>query len=848
MNIRKIFRLASRKKGEDKAAATQPQTLPLQLQPQPQPEEASGPRKFRTYTFGTDREGKEYGVFKQDRVHTAVFGFPGTGKSTFLLSLIIQHVQDRDGFTLLDAHGDLAKKVLSYIPKDQWDKVVYIDPMTAFQYGSVVKINFLEHGDELDRSLVARSFMDSLAKIYTRFWGPRLDMILLNALYVLLDQDRAKLTDLYNIIADETARNKYLRRVRDQKVVTFWQNEYKRMPRDASSAVLTKVYRIIQEKIITPIFDCYKSSINFRKLLDDSNYVIVNLGEGRLTSDLSNFLGSLILSRIYIAGMSREDTAEASRVPHYLYIDEAHRFTSTSTKDILEALRKYKVYATIASQYLDQYPKEIAKSIPSLCDTVVCFRVGKETAQTLEEFFQPYFTWEQIVALPNYWFAASAKVKGIKEFAALKTIHLKQGASNEEDEEEVIKHSLSKHGKHLDPDAEEPLLGTGGSAASRLSYPEWFEPVSWFLLTLLFFEEREWSPAELLARLLADRGVERRENDGTFNMILAEGYVTYRESVEKWVEKAVVNGKEVLKERQSRVKHYRITRKGMQQFRDTPVGQRGGGESHIIMMRRQTDMYRRMGYFCFIDKGVESGREIPDILVYPYAEIETKGGVGKAMNAELWDTPHRFAVEVESEPKKHPERVYENWRKNKTLGLPTIFVVDNEEKQTCIKKLLEEKEVNIVPSILKEHFAGNAQVDIDPTKQDDEPSPDTDTDPSPSSSPSPISSSSSTVATQAAGQETVEVSMPSLERGESELASSVETPPVAVGSQSSESYVKILERYRDEGWGFKVKKIGGARYLYARRGEAGRRIEKSIGVIRGELREALSKVRPDLLE
>lgn len=83
--------------------------------------------------------------------------------------------------------------------------------------------------------------------------------------------------------------------------------------------------------------------------MDESKYVIVNLGEGRITSDLSNFLGSLILSRIFIAGMSREDTAEEERVPHYVYIDEAHRFTSTSTKDILEALRKYKVYATIAS-------------------------------------------------------------------------------------------------------------------------------------------------------------------------------------------------------------------------------------------------------------------------------------------------------------------------------------------------------------------------------------------------------------------------------------------------------------------------------------------------------------------
>ncbi|MBI4258301.1 MAG: type IV secretion system DNA-binding domain-containing protein [Thaumarchaeota archaeon] len=802
--LRKIAGFTSGEKVEDEHQA-------------PQPKDASSVRAFRTYTFGTDSEGKEYGVFKQDRVHTAVLGFPGTGKSTFLLSLIVQHIQDGEGFTLFDPHGDLAKKVLNYIPRDQWDKVVYIDPMTAFQYGLVVKINFLEHGGELDRSLVARSFMDSLAKIYTRFWGPRLDMILLNALYVLLDQREAKLTDLYYVIADEGARNNYLQRVRDPKVVTFWRNEYKRMPKDASSAALTKIYRIIQEKIITPIFDCYKSSIDFRRLLDKSNYVIVNLGEGRLTSDLSNFLGSLILSRIYIAGMSREDTAEEHRVPHYLYIDEAHRFTSTSTKDILEALRKYKVYATIASQYLDQYPKEIAKSIPSLCDTIVCFGVGKETAQTLEEFFQPYYTYEQIVSLPNYWFAVSAKVKGVREFAALKTVNLKHQTSIEED---VIKHSLSKYGK------EPELLQAGTEDSSSLPYPQWFEPISWYLLTLLFYEPREWSQEDLFDRLSKDRGVKNQDADSPFRMLLSEGFVSYRESLERWLEKVFEDGKEVERERQKRRKHYQITQKGMQLFRDIPVGQRGGADAHLIMIRKQADMYRRMGFFCFIDTGVEPGRKLPDILVYPYREIETEGG--RSIDARLWDTPHRFAIEVETEPEKHPERVYENWEKNRKLGLPTIVVVDCEERQVFIKELLTGRGVKIVPNILTRYFVGNAQVDIQPIKLD----------------------GSGTVihltAAQATELRSPEISSSPIGKEESEGATPIKSQPSVTGSPASEPS-EMLMRYLQEGWGLKVKKAGGRRYLYARKSEGGRRIERSVGVIEGELKEALSKVKPELL-
>ena len=382
------------------------------------------------YVLGIDESSDNYGVYKSDRIHVAIFGFPGTGKTSLLLSLILQHILRDEGFLVLDPHGDLIRKILTHIPKQRWDKVVYIDPLTAFMYGRVVQLNFLEYQGELDRGLVARTFMDSLAKIYSRFWGPRLDMILLNALYTLLESGDAKLSDLYYVIADENFRETLLAKVTDAKVRSFWREEFKRMPKDASSGVLTKIYRIVQERILVPMFDCEKSSINFRAIMDEGKIVLVNLSEGALTSDVANFLGSLILARIYLAGMSREDMTENQREPFYVYVDEAHRFTSSSLRDMLEALRKYKVYMTIASQHLEQYVKDVRESIPSLCDTLICFSAGKETVQRLEEFFKPVFTYEQIMALPRYWFAVSTIVKGRREYMVLKSVDCDVGPNN----------------------------------------------------------------------------------------------------------------------------------------------------------------------------------------------------------------------------------------------------------------------------------------------------------------------------------------------------------------------------------------------------------------------------------
>ncbi|MEM2550193.1 MAG: type IV secretion system DNA-binding domain-containing protein, partial [Nitrososphaerota archaeon] len=427
-----------------------------------------------------DENGKYRGIFKDERIHMAVVGFPGCGKSRFLLSLALQNVRDGEGLMIVDPHGDLAKIFLSHVPRHRWKDVVYIDPMTARNYGRVVKINFLECPDVKDRDVVARSFMESLEKIYAKFWGPRLDMILMNAVYALLDAGNTNLSMLYNVIADEQFRETLLEKVTDDKIKNFWRNEFKRMTKDASSAALTKIYRIVQERIVAPMFDCVRSKIDFRKAMDQRKIIVVNLSEGAITSDVANFLGSLILARVYLAGMSREDTPEEKRIPFYVYVDEAYRFVSLSIRDILQSLRKYRVYMTLASQYLGQYTKEIADSIPHLCDTIICFNVGEDTAKALEEFYRPSLTYLDLVHLPKFTFAASAMIGGSRECQVLRSVDCGWGPTNVE---ELIKFSLQNFGEEVDM-----AKYTGVPTVGSLPHPTnigFNTPLPWAVLVVL---------------------------------------------------------------------------------------------------------------------------------------------------------------------------------------------------------------------------------------------------------------------------------------------------------------------------------------------------------------------------
>ncbi|MDR2204198.1 MAG: type IV secretory system conjugative DNA transfer family protein, partial [Nitrososphaerota archaeon] len=337
--------------------------------------------KNRLHVLGIDAEiepviGKKLkrGIYSVDRIHSLVMGFPGCGKTRFLLSMIKQHIDYDEGFMVIDSHSDLTNLVLSHIPREQWDRVVYINPWSAFEdkYDhQVLQINFLESKDPYERDVVARMFMDTLEKIYERWWGPRLDMILLNALYLLMEKENAKLPDLYKILADNDFREMLTAKCRDQNVRTFWEKQYDKMPKDASVAVLTKLYRIVQERLLVPMFMAEKSCIDFRVAMDQQKIIIVDLPEGVITTDMANFLGSLILSATYNAGMSREDIPEHEREPFYVYVDEAYRYTTKSIPETLQSLRKFKIYITLASQYLTQYRKDIQDAITQTCETII---------------------------------------------------------------------------------------------------------------------------------------------------------------------------------------------------------------------------------------------------------------------------------------------------------------------------------------------------------------------------------------------------------------------------------------------------------------------------------------------
>lgn len=71
------------------------------------------------------RQSWPFGISSADqRFHLYVIEKTGSGKTSLLRNLIIQHIAAGHGVGLIDPHGDLADDILNHIPPSRADDLV----------------------------------------------------------------------------------------------------------------------------------------------------------------------------------------------------------------------------------------------------------------------------------------------------------------------------------------------------------------------------------------------------------------------------------------------------------------------------------------------------------------------------------------------------------------------------------------------------------------------------------------------------------------------------------------------------------------------------------------------------
>jgi type IV secretory pathway TraG/TraD family ATPase VirD4 len=367
---------------------------------------------FATTNFR--RGAVRFGIRQSDRLsHAYVIGKTGVGKSTLLEVLASGDLAAGRGFALIDPHGDLVERVHAAVPGRLRDRVVYLnapDPQQAFGYNPLRRIR----SDKIP--LAASGILETLRKIWPDAWGVRMEHVLRNSLYALLERDFSTLPDILRLYADDDFRKSVVKGIRNEVVREYWVSEFEhypaRMRAEAVMPIQNKLGALLSDPMLFRILVAPKVDLRFRTLMDEGRILLVNLSKGRIGEDAAHVLGGLVVSTIGLAAFTRADTPPSARRPFLLYLDEFQNFTTLAFVNMMSELRKYGVGLTLAHQHLHQLEPDILHAVLGNAGTLISFRVGAEDAPYLAREFQPTFGVEDLVNLPNRAFYLRLMVDG----------------------------------------------------------------------------------------------------------------------------------------------------------------------------------------------------------------------------------------------------------------------------------------------------------------------------------------------------------------------------------------------------------------------------------------------------
>lgn len=384
-----------------------------------------------TYFGITDARGKQnkFGIRKEDRLrHMYVIGKTGMGKSTLLENMAIQDIQNGEGMAFLDPHGKTAEMLLEFVPEHRIKDVIYFAP---FDLENPIALNVLEDtapGDESSQSIrsqfIVSGLMSTFKKIWKDQWSARMEYILNYTLLALLEIPEATLLDVNRMLSDKAFRKDVVERLKEPTVKAYWEKEFAsmtdKMVAEAVPAIQNKVGQFISNALIRNIIGQTRSSFDFRKAMDEKKIIIFNLSIGRIGEDAVNLLGSLFVTKIYLAAMSRADMSdrEMRDVPNfYLYVDEFQNFINDSFAQILSQARKYKLGLIVAHQYVKQMTEIVHDAIFGNVGTMIAYRIGAEDADAFEKEFKPTFLPEDFTNIGRFQMYLKLMIDGVTSSA-----------------------------------------------------------------------------------------------------------------------------------------------------------------------------------------------------------------------------------------------------------------------------------------------------------------------------------------------------------------------------------------------------------------------------------------------
>ncbi|WP_457099667.1 hypothetical protein [Microbacterium sp. P5_E9] len=317
--------------------------------------------------------------------HASIEGASGSGKTTFLATLISQLSAQGIGCTLIEHHGtgvDQALRTMDAAVADRAITVRHGDPQAP------AVLNLFDEEDPDVREQIFAEFTELVQAIFDprgegivgprwRRWFTLLcdgvsaafgrEATLLHLLAVASEPARARKLAIAVAATDRDLAHRI-----DTEIGSLKGEEASNLPAWAVS----KFQPMVGQRAMREILGRPRDSIDVTRVMDESRTLLVDLGGPKLGVGSARMLGAIWLLKHWVAMGRRADRSR----PHVMIIDEAHLLTFGALPAMLAEARKFGVGVWIAGQSSEAYAPALQSAIEANAGSFFHFRLGLNTA------------------------------------------------------------------------------------------------------------------------------------------------------------------------------------------------------------------------------------------------------------------------------------------------------------------------------------------------------------------------------------------------------------------------------------------------------------------------------------
>jgi hypothetical protein len=300
--------------------------------------------------------------------HTYIMAGTGSGKTELLKILIHHEVKQKRAVIIIDAHSDLCDQVASWPEFRDDGKAIFISP--NYMAGRIPVINPFQlptGAGSREKEKISNKLALVIGEICQGSGGAdasvRMVSVAKNAIRVLLDTSNPTLKDLRDFLGDNPP-PALLKRGREHKVESvrwFFESEWLKSDYNASKgAIRARLVNLLSAEDFA-LMTCGPATVPIYDAVEAGKVLLFSLGAAG--KETAQTIGKLIVAMVTIVGDLRKENDIGARRPVHVFIDECQNFTGPSTLTILEELRKYGVFLTLANQSIEQLDKDVQNAV-----------------------------------------------------------------------------------------------------------------------------------------------------------------------------------------------------------------------------------------------------------------------------------------------------------------------------------------------------------------------------------------------------------------------------------------------------------------------------------------------------